>query len=77
MQKSQKPQKIDWGITIFPLAVIVVLALYLVVFPTQAEAAIASLRNFLVNDLGVVYMLFGLGVLFLSLGIAASKSGRI
>ena len=77
MQKSQKPQKIDWGITIFPLAVIVVLALYLVVFPTQAEAAIASLRNFLVNDLGVVYMLFGLGVLFLSLGIAASKYGRI
>ena len=77
MQKQQKPQKIDWGITIFPLAAIVALSLYLVFFPEQAEAAIASLRNFLVNDLGVVYMVFGLGVLLLSFGIAASKYGRI
>ena len=77
MQKQPKPQKIDWGITIFPLAVIVVLSLYLVFFPAQAEAAIASLRNLLVNDLGVVYMVFGLGVLLLSFGIAASKYGNI
>ena len=61
MQKQPKPQKIDWGITIFPLAAIVILSLYLVFFPAQAEAAIASLRNLLVNDLGVVYMVFGLG----------------
>ena len=77
MQKQPKPQKIDWGITIFPLAAIVILSLYLVFFPAQAEAAIASLRNLLVNDLGVVYMVFGLGVLLLSFGIAASKYGNI
>ena len=27
MQKQPKPQKIDWGITIFPLAAIVILSL--------------------------------------------------
>ena len=77
MQKQTKPQKIDWGITIFPLAVIVVLSLYLVFFPEQAEGSIAALRGLLVNDLGVVYMVFGLGVLLLSFGIAASKYGNI
>ena len=81
MQKKnaspQKKQQIDWGITIFPLVAIVVLAVYLVLRPQQAEAAIGALRNLLVNDLGSIYMIFGLGVLVLSLGIAFSKYGNI
>ena len=81
MQKKnappQKKQQIDWGITIFPLAAIAALAVYLVLRPQQAEAAIAALRNILVNDLGSIYMIFGLGVLVLSIGIALSKYGNI
>ena len=77
MQKQTKPQKIDWGLTIFPLAVIVVLSLYLVFFPEQAEGSIAALRGFLVNDLGFIYMIFGLAVLLLSFGIAGSKYGKV
>lgn len=68
MQKKnaspQKKQQIDWGITIFPLVAIVVLAVYLVLRPQQAEAAIGALRNLLVNDLGSIYMIFGLGYWF-------------
>ncbi len=81
MQKKnaspQKKQQIDWGITIFPLVAIVVLSVYLVLRPQQAEAAIGALRNLLVNDLGSIYMIFGLGVLVLSLWIAFSKYGNI
>ena len=72
MQKQTKPQKIDWGLTIFPLAVIVVLSLYLVFFPEQAEGSIAALRGFLVNDLGFIYMIFGLAVLLLSFAAGLS-----
>ena len=78
MQKPVKPgQKIDWGITVFPLAAIVLLSAYLLLCPDQANAAIGVLHGILVNDLGVVYMLFGLGVLILSLVIAFSRYGNI
>jgi BCCT family betaine/carnitine transporter len=76
MQKQEK-QQIDWGITIFPLIVIVVLAVCLVLWPERSENVIEMLRSVLVNDFGSVYMIFGLGVLFLSLGIAFSKYGKV
>ncbi len=76
-KKSTKPQKTDWGITIFPLAAILLLSIWLILCPQQAESAIGAMRNILVNDLGIVYMLFGLGVLILSLFIAFSRYGSI
>ena len=70
-------QKIDWGITIFPLAAILVLAGMLMLFPESASEILGNLKNFLVNDLGFLYMIFGLGVLLISLYIALSKYGNI
>ncbi len=70
-------QQIDWGITIFPLVAILALAGMLMLFPDSATQILGSLKSFLVNDLGFLYMIFGLGVLLISLYIAFSKYGNI
>ncbi|MEG2596983.1 MAG: BCCT family transporter, partial [Oscillospiraceae bacterium] len=75
--KEKNTQKIDWGITIFPLVAILLLAGLLMMFPENASKVIGSLRGFLVNDIGFVYMIFGLAVLLISLYIAFSKYGNI
>lgn len=72
----QKTSSIDWSITIFPLVAILALALFLVICPDKAASGIGFLRELLVNDMGFIYMVFGLGVVLLSLYIALSKHGE-
>ncbi len=75
-QKKEK-RTIDWGITVIPFAVIVLVAALLLVFPEASGAVIDSLHGFLANDFGFVYLLFGLGILLISLYVAFSKYGNI
>ena len=62
-QKKEK-RTIDWGITVIPFAVIVLVAALLLVFPEASGAVIDSFHGFLAHDFGFVYLLFGLAVVF-------------
>ena len=75
--KKKTESRIDWSLTVFPLLAIGAMALLLILFPENSSKVIESLRNFLVNDIGFVYILFGLGILIVSLFIACSKWGKI
>ncbi len=78
MKSTEKSMgRIDWSLTIFPLVAIVLLAALLLLFPENSGKVIESLRSFLVNDIGFIYIVFGLGVLIISLFIACSRWGKI
>ncbi len=68
---------IDWGITLTPLFIIIVISSALMLVPEKAKGLIAVLRSFFVNDLGFFYILLGLGILGLAIWLAFSKYGSI
>lgn len=68
---------IDWGITLTPLLIIVVISSALMLMPEQSKRVISALRSFFVNDLGFFYILLGLGILGLAVWLAFSKYGSI
>ena len=76
IQKPAARDGIDWSITIFPLAAILALSLFLIFCPDKAASGIGVLRELLVNDLGSVYMIFGVAVVGLSLYVALSRHGE-
>ena len=75
--KKKTESRIDWSLTVFPLLAIGAMALLLILFPENSSKVIESLRNFLVNDIGFVYILFGLGILIVSLSSPAPNGGRL
>lgn len=62
---------------IIPAVSVLALCLVFMFLPERAETVIEGLRNFLGVTLGSYYMLLGLGILLLTLGIAFSKYGDI
>lgn len=70
-------KRLDLVSMIVPAITVLTLCLIFVFLPGQAEAFIESLRNFLGVTFGSYYMLLGLGILLLTLGIAFSKYGNI
>ncbi|RKM54475.1 BCCT family transporter [Butyrivibrio sp. X503] len=69
--------RIDWLITLVPFILIMVLAVYLFIFPEQANAVIAQVRFFFGDTLGSYYLIIGLGVLIISLYLSFSEYGKI
>ena len=61
---------IDWGITLAPLLIILVISAALMLVPNQSKKLITVLRSFFVNDLGFFYILLGLGLLGLAILLA-------
>ena len=76
-QKNASKSRIDWVITLVPFLLIVGLAVFLFVFPQQANGAIAQVRFFFGDTLGSYYLLMGIGVLVISLFLSFSKYGNI
>ncbi|EFW37576.1 BCCT family transporter [Treponema phagedenis] len=74
---QKKQNEIDWFITIAPLAVIILVSLLLIVFPTGAKGIIDRLWSLFVNELGFFYILIGLGFVIVSIVLAFSKYGNI
>ncbi len=70
-------KKIDWMITLVPLALIVGLSLVFFLMPEQSNAIISQIRFFLGDTLGVYYLIIGLGVFICSIVVAFSKYGNI
>ena len=60
-------KNIDPFTTIVPFAAILVLCIFFVTAPAASTAALSSVRSFLGDDLGVYYLIVGLGVLLVSL----------
>ncbi len=72
-----KKRNIDPATTIIPLCIILALCVCFIVAPEASTAGLSAIRNFLGDDMGVYYLIVGLGVLIVSLYIAFSGYGKI
>ena len=75
--KTADKSRIDWMITLVPFILIMALAVYLFIFPEQANGVIGQVRFFFGDTLGSYYLIIGLGVLIVSLFLSFSKYGDI
>ena len=77
MKRNRNASRIDWTITLIPLAAILALCVLFMVMPGESTATLNTLRNFFCNTTGLYYILLGAGVLVVSLYIVFSKFGKI
>lgn len=77
--KKQKTEgkKIDWMITIVPLALIVGLCVMFLIIPEQSNVILGQVRFFFGDTFGVYYLIIGVVLFGFSLYIATSKYGNI
>ncbi len=74
---TSETKRIDWMITLVPLLLIVGLCVVFMILPEQAGAVLSQIRFFIGDTFGVYYLIIGLGMLIISIYIAASKYGNI
>lgn len=74
---AEKKSKIDWLITLVPLAIIVALCLIFFFLPEESNIILSKIRFFFGDTFGVYYLIIGLGIFLLSIYIAMSKYGYI
>lgn len=75
--QSAERSKIDWMITLVPLAIVVALCIVFFFAPEQSNAVLSRIRFFFGDTFGTYYLVIGLGIFLLSLYIAGSKYGSI
>ncbi len=73
----KKWNEIDWGITLVPLGIIILISIALMWIPEKAQKVIRCFNNFFVNEFGFFYMLLGLGILIVAIWLAFSKYGNV
>ena len=69
--------RIDWMITLLPLATIVILCVLFFSMPEQSNALVSQIRFVLGDTFGTYYLVIGLGIFLISLFVAGSKYGKI
>lgn len=74
---SQERGKIDWMITLVPLAIVIALCVLFFFMPEQSNAVLSQIRFFFGDTFGTYYLVIGLGIFVLSIYIAGSKYGDI
>lgn len=74
---TREKKKIDWVITLVPLAIIIALSVLFFFLPEQSNTVLGKIRFFFGDTLGTYYLIIGLGVFIISLFIAFSKYGNI
>lgn len=77
MNTKKEHAKIDWMITLVPLAIVIALCVLFFLAPEQSNAVLSQIRFFLGDTFGTYYLVIGLGIFILSLYIAGSKYGNI
>lgn len=77
MNTEKEPKKIDWMITLLPLAIIIALCVLFLLMPEQSNAVLSQIRFFFGDTFGAYYLIIGLGIFILSLYLAGSKYGNI
>lgn len=75
--QSAERSKIDWMITLVPLAIVVALCIVFFFAPEQSNAVLSRIRFFFGDTFGTYYLVIGLGIFLLSFYIAGSKYGNI
>lgn len=75
--QSAERSKIDWMITLVPLAIVVALCIVFFFAPEQSNAVLSRIWFFFGDTFGTYYLVIGLGIFLLSLYIAGSKYGNI
>ena len=69
--------RVDWLVTLVPFFLIVIPAIFLFIYPEQANGVISNIRFFFGDTLGGYYLIIGLGVFIVSLFLSFSKYGNI
>ena len=77
MNTKTERGKIDWMITLVPLAIVIALCVLFFFAPEQSNTALSQIRFFFGDTFGTYYLVIGLGIFILSLYIAGSKYGNI
>ena len=77
MKKQKSTARIDWMITLVPLALILALCVLFFFLPEQSNAVLSQIRFFFGDTFGLYYLIIGLGIFGLSLFLAFSKYGKI
>ena len=70
-------RKIDPATTVIPFLIIAALCAFFVIDPAGSTAAVSAVRNFLGDELGLYYLIIGLGILITALYLAFSDIGKI
>lgn len=69
--------KIDWMITIVPLAIIILLSVFFFIQPELSNTVLSQIRFVLGDTFGSYYLIIGLAIFLLSIYIACSKYGDV
>ena len=77
MNTKKEHGKIDWIITLVPLAIVIALCVLFFFVPEQSNAVLSQIRFFFGDTFGTYYLIIGLGIFIVSLYIAGSKYGNI
>ena len=72
-----KLKNIDPSTTFIPFIIILACCFFFITDPNGSSAVLSSIRDFLGDELGVYYLIIGLGVFFTSLYMAFSRYGKI
>lgn len=67
----------DWSLIMIPVFIILVLSNVFTFFPSASRGMLERVRDFLGNQMGVYYLLMGIGMFAFSLVLAFSKVGTI
>lgn len=70
-------KRIDWMITLLPLATVVGLSILFFFQPEQSNAVLCQVRFFFGDVFGTYYLILGLGIFLLSIFLSVSKYGDI
>lgn len=76
-QGKQLRDRLDLSTMIIPLIIVVALCVVFTLVPEQSQNFLWIIRNFLGNDMGVYYVLLGVGAVICSMYMAFSKYGKI
>ena len=77
ISRIKNATRVDWIITIMPLALIVALCVVFFVAPDASNDVLSQIRFFFGDTLGSYYLIIGLGIFLASMYIAFSKYGDV
>lgn len=72
-----KLKNLDPFTTLVPFCIILICCIFFVTNPTGSAQVLGSVRTFLSDDLGIYYLIIGLGVFFISMYMAFSEYGEV
>ena len=67
MNTKKERGKIDWMITLLPLAIVIALCVLFFFAPEQSNTVLSQIRFFFGDTFGTYYLVIGLGIFILSL----------